>query len=124
MGLLRRLGVGLDRRELVVLAVELGRRLGPQLFHDEDRLTRLGPAMLEVATHDGGLFTVPTGADTEQESLAKTISPRDLFSGGRFFFGIGAGCHCEETEKEPPAAEQIEGGDRLGERQGVVLGYQ
>src|SRR6267143_5964041 len=91
MGLLRRLGVGLDRRELVVLAVELGRRLGPQLFHDEDRLTRLGPAMLEVATHDGGLFTVPTGADTEQES---------------------------------PAAEQIEGGDRLGERQGVVLGYQ
>ena len=66
--------------------MELGLRLGPQLFHGQDRLTRLGPAVIEVSAHDGGLFPVPAGADTEQE---------------------------------PAAAEQIEGGDLLGQQQRV-----
>ena len=35
--------------------------------------------------------------------LAKEVSTLDLFSGGRFLFGIGAGWLCEET--------QIMGGD-------------
>jgi hypothetical protein len=66
MGLLQRLRERLHRREIVVLAVELGGGLRPQLLHGRDRLARLRPAVVEVAAHDLGLFAEPAGADAEQ----------------------------------------------------------
>src|SRR5262249_44614922 len=65
MRLLRWFRVGFDRWEIVVLAMELRFFLSPQLLHDQDRLTRLRPAMVKISTHDLRLFAVPASANAE-----------------------------------------------------------
>ena len=75
-----RLGIADNRWEIVVAAVVLGLILGPQLFQRFHRFPCLGPPVVEVTTHHGGLFAVPAGADSENEpSLAVQIEDRDLF---------------------------------------------
>src|SRR5713101_1488231 len=77
--LLRRLRIGPDGREVVVLAVELRLALRPQLLHGQDRLPRLRPAVVEIAAHDLRLLAQPPGADAEEEApAAEEVEGRDL----------------------------------------------
>src|SRR5215510_8366927 len=91
MRLLGRLRIRIHGREVVVLAVELRLRLGPELFHGQDRLAHLAPAMVEVAAMELYLLAQSAGSDAEEE---------------------------------PPAAEEIEAGDLLGQNKGVPLRHE
>src|SRR5207244_1112182 len=58
-----RLGLELHRREVVVLAVKLGLRLGPQDLEDLDDLVGAGAARVVVLAGDLELLFEPAGAD-------------------------------------------------------------
>ena len=80
MGFLGGFGVGLDGREVEESAVILGFIFGPEFLHDLDSFTGLGPAVVEVAAHQLGFFSEPTGADSEDEpAAANPVQDGNLF---------------------------------------------
>src|SRR5262249_34732673 len=67
MGFLRRWGIAIPRWEVVVAAVESALILRPQLLQRHDRLSGLGPTVVEVAAHHRGLLPVPTSPNPEEK---------------------------------------------------------
>ena len=81
MGFLRRFGIAVHGREIVIPAVILGFVLGPQLFQRHDGFTGLRPPVVEIAPHDGCFLAVPAGADAEDKPApAILVQCGDLFS--------------------------------------------
>ena len=79
VGLLGGLGVHIDGREVVVLAVVFGLFLGPEGLEGGHGFAGLGPAVVEVAAHHFGFLAVPAGADAEDEaSVAVLVQDGDL----------------------------------------------
>ena len=91
MGPLRRLGRGVDGREVHILAVKLAGFVSPQRLHRQHRLPGVGGPLGEFNAEQLRFLPQPAGADAEQEA---------------------------------PAAEVVQGGDFLGQQDGVALRHQ
>ena len=76
MRLLGRLGKALDRGKVIIPAVIFGLVRSPQLFHGQDRIPGLGPAVRKVSAHDLTLFFLPAGANAKQETSARIVIQR------------------------------------------------